>query len=116
MIEIQTKQLQKALATLELLGCKYAVQDADGTMHGVLVVEVQKTRKHKNPRRDLSKYEFAKTVDPLKVGDVVVYDDLTPEEVVVVRGNISSRGVAKFGKGSFTTMSTDSSVQGMRLS
>ncbi len=115
MIEIQTRQLQRALSTLSMLGCHYAVRDPDGNMHGALKVEEPKPPgKHRNPRRDLSMYCFAEKIDTLQVGEVVVFDNLTPDAVAAVRSNVSSRGVAKFGKGNFTSMSTPNSVQGMR--
>ena len=115
MIEIQVHQFRKALSILDFLGCTYAVKDPDGAMHGVLIVEEPKPeRKHRRPRRDLSVYGFSTKIDPMKIGDVVVFDNLSPEEVETVRSNVSSRGVAKFGKGNFVSMSTPTSIQGMR--
>ena len=49
MKEVQLASLKKALATLNILGCKYAVIDSDGNRHGDLEIVQKPERKRASP-------------------------------------------------------------------
>jgi hypothetical protein len=114
MLEIQRTQFTRALAILDQLGCQYAVKDPDGGTWGVLLVVEQK-RKNKAPRRDMSHLMIPAKVDPMLIGDVVVFESVPMDLLAGVGSNISSRGVSRFGKGNFTIQTVRDSIQCMRL-
>jgi hypothetical protein len=74
MQDVQSKLLQRCIRDLGILGCMFAIIDADGQRHGTL--EIKKIKQPKQPRRKLafpfgavSKYN-EQFIKDLKVGDV----------------------------------------------
>jgi hypothetical protein len=117
MIEIQAKQLVRAMQVLDMLNCEYAIKTPDGEVFGVLkIAEPEKPkRKHKNPRKDYSLYCIPDRVGAMKVGDVEVLKPLEGDTVSQLASNVSSHGITRYGKGNFTTTTANGECQCMRL-
>lgn len=73
MLEVQSKALQKALHTLNILGCKYAVIDSDGAKYGDLVIaeQKQKTRKPSFFTRGEVRSYILNFISNIQVGETV---------------------------------------------
>lgn len=115
MLEIQQKQLDRAVQVLVMLGCEYAIKTPDGTITGTLTVaEPEKPKHTRGPRRDYALYCIPERVKAMKVGDVDVFKRIGDDDIEALRSNISSTGFSAFGKGNFTTTVTNGEVQCMR--
>ncbi len=115
MIEIKAKQLVRALQVLDMLECEYAVKTPEGEVHGTLPIADKPKRKHKNPRKDYKLYCIPDRVGAMKVGDVEVFKPLEGDTAKQIASNVSSHGIARFGKGNFTTTVVNGELQCMRV-
>ena len=109
MEEIQKIALNKALKTLNALGCSYCIIDADGQKHGTL--EVNEAKKKTRRGNGLPRGTVRNYLRPL-------LDTMAPGEVRCISGEkfglkktvsyVSSSAVALFGPGNCTVHSVPS--------
>ena len=117
MKEVQLASLKKALATLNILGCKYAVIDSDGNRHGDLEIVQKPERKRASPtfpRGEVHDY-FAPFIENLEIGEVAEIPS-GKYGVERIRGSVCSWFVRNRGKGSANTVVSGNNVQVLRIS
>ncbi len=117
MIELQKRELAKAVKLIEMLGCKYKVITPDGEEFGGLtVVQPKPPRTKRNfsfPYGTVAEY-FKPFIDiNLKVGEVIEI----PKgnfKVEVLRSGVCSYLTRVWGRKTYVTMMTKDTVQVMR--
>ena len=112
MNDAQKKLLNRALADLALLKCKFAVIDSEGTKHGDLPVE------DTSERYRFKDTGYAEIVDAMEVGDKYVFENPYPGDKVALgryASSITSRSIATHGVGSMKTARIDDAVVATRI-
>jgi hypothetical protein len=103
MEEVKVKYLRQVVATLEGMGCVFAIIDTDGNKYGKLqTTEPRKRQKSEHPPGTLLNHIRKHAKFPLQLGEVVCipcgqFDPLR------LQGSLMSHLCIKFGKGSYTS-------------
>lgn len=111
---VKTLAIDQALRLLNASGCKYFVIDEEGKTYGELPI----AKKLKNPRKykpGLMANYFKPFLIDVKIGDVVVipYNNFAPRSLF---GAVTAYLSSAWGKQSYKSCSTDSSIEILRCS
>lgn len=115
MQDIQLKQVQRALTFFDALGIKYKLITAEGEEFGTLEVKPVRTRRAlAHPYGEVRNYyrhilDLNAAIGSVQVVPIGSYE---PEQM---RGNIGSLLSNKWGKGSYTTAVTSTSIEVLRI-
>ena len=117
MKEIQVRELHRAIKFIEALGCEFKVITPEGEEFGVLEVKPVKDKKRAPLRYAYG--EIAKFYRPqinlqAEIGDVqeIVCGKFTVEDI---RGGVCSILSKEWGKDTYTTSTTEHSVEVLRI-
>jgi hypothetical protein len=117
MKDIQLKELQRAIKFIDALGCTYKIITPEGDEFGTLEVKMPKDRKRaplRYPYGEISKFYKPQLNLAAEIGDVqeIAIGKFSSEDI---RSGVCSVLSKEWGKDSYTTSTTDCSVEILRI-
>jgi hypothetical protein len=112
-MDIKASTLKKALTLLDAIGAEYHLK-FDGSEYGAkLETRVLKRVRSKYPLGALKAHVYPK-ISGMQVGDVESFD-FSVFDKESIRGSVSSTASQLFGNGNYTTQTTDSKMEILRV-
>ena len=112
-MDIKASTLKKAMALLDAIGAEYHLK-FDGSEYGAkLETRAFKRVRSKYPLGALKAYVYPK-IAGMKVGDIESFD-FNVFDKDSIRGSVTSTAASMFGNGNYTTQTTDTDLQILRI-